>query len=199
MRGQISTLFLVLFIFISALTAVFTGCNQIDQRYFTMLDTLDNNLSQNRELLEIDYKTIENRKQMIEDHLRLVEMFITDTMSAEFGKQLSKYKGVRKVYQKFLNDYSHCYNELEVLEKQAVDLRQSVNEKQLSKEDFKVFYNKEKADGLANLMKSKKLIEPIHSVEPDYQRISRIVAERLTQMAKSNQELDSILKKMIDK
>ena len=54
--------------------------------------------------------------------------------------------------------------------------------------------NKVLLDGMVLYNRSKKIIDPVHSVEPDYQRISRLVHEKLSEKAKENPDLDSALK-----
>jgi len=194
MSGQNSIIILVFATFFSSLMLTTTSCNHIDERYFLMLDSQDLRLKETRELLEVDFVTIQTRKDLIEDHLRLIRVHLKDTINADFGTQLSKYKGLKKVYQRFLSDFTACAEETSVLEKQAGDLRTAVVEREISKEEFKVFYQKEKDDALNNLNRSKNIVEPIFAVEPDYQRISRMVDEKLKAMAES----DTTLAKSLD-
>jgi 23S rRNA A2030 N6-methylase RlmJ len=194
MIGQNSLLFLVLITFFSSLTATISSCNSVDDRYFLMLDSLDYRISETYEILEVDPGTIESRNTLVQDHLRLIKMFLRDSITAEFGMQLTKYKGLGKVYKRFLSQYSDCKLELEMLDSQAADLRQAVYAKELTKEQFKVYYAKEKDDGINNYNRAQKLIKPIYSVEPDYQRISRIVDEKLIRMS----ETDTTLYKVLD-
>ncbi len=194
MSGQNSIIFLVFATFFSSLMLTNTSCNRIDERYFLMLDSQDLRLEETRALLEVDFATIESRKDLIEDHLRLIQVHLKDTITADLGAQLSKYKGLKKVYQRFLSEFTNCTKETSALEKQAEDLRTAVVEREISKEEFKEFYQKEKDDALDNLNRCKKLVEPIFAVEPDYQRISRMVDETLRHMAES----DSTLAKSLD-
>ncbi|MBI1306865.1 MAG: hypothetical protein GC181_09680 [Bacteroidetes bacterium] len=198
MRRQFISLFLLIFTFFSGITVTFTGCSSIDNRYFKMLDTLDNRMVETRKLLLIDYKTIENRRDLIESHLRLIDMYVRDTMTPEFGMQLGKYEGVLKIYKNFLKNYSECLEETEELTEQAEDLRKAVESKEISKDSFKVYYAKETDDQIENMTRVRNLIKPVHSVEPDYQRISRMVNEYLTSLAAKDEDLARILKSLSD-
>jgi hypothetical protein len=194
MKRQNSAIILVIVIFISGFVFATGGCNSIDSRYFTMLDSLDGRLQQTSNLLEIDYQTIKVRQELIDDHLRLIKTYVNDTISADLGMQLTKYKGIKKVYGKFLSEYSACHKEYESLVVQSKNLRTAVQRREITKEDFKIYYLKEKNDGIDNFHRAQKLIQPIHSVEPDYQRISSLVDEKLNTMAKTNPALAQVLK-----
>ncbi|MCB0734218.1 MAG: hypothetical protein H6608_03210 [Flavobacteriales bacterium] len=194
MQRQIRAIIPVFLVFFSSLSIWLAACNSIDERYFERLDSLDNRLDTITAMLQVDGQTIERRKELIEGHIRLVQLHYNDTFSPEFGTFLSKYKGVGKAYKKFTADYSNCLTELESLKKQAADLRQSVEAGTISKDAFKQYYATETADGIALYNRSKNIIDPVHSVEPDYQRISRLVHEKLSEKAKENPDLDSALK-----
>jgi len=172
---------------------VFTGCNSVDEEYTIRLDSLDAALDANEKALEIDFKTIGIREKLIAEHFRLVRNYCTDTMTLEFGNSLTKYKGILKTYRNFISQYPKVYDELKALQKQSNDLRTDTEKGKLSKEDFKSYYAKEMSDAKANLEFSRKLAASIHSLEPEYQRISRMVADALTEQSERNPKLKSIL------
>jgi len=72
-------------------------------------------------------------------------------------------------------------------------LRTDTEKGKLSKDDFKTYYAKEMSDAKANLEFSRKLAAGIHALEPEYQRISRMVADALTEQSERNPKLKSIL------
>lgn len=158
-----------------------------------MLDSLDHHLAETENLLDIDHQTIASRTELIETHLRLIKMHLNEQITGEFGMQLTKYKGVKKVYSRFLSDYDDCKHESSALRTQANNLRLAVGQRQIEKDSFKVYYAREKMDAMNNLNKARKLIQPLHAVEPDYQRISILVDEKLNTMAKTDSTLYHIL------
>ena len=93
----------------------------------------------------------------------------------------------------FINQYPKVYDELKALQKQSNDLRTDTEKGKLSKEEFKSYYAKEMSDAKANLEFSRKLAASIHALEPEYQRISRMVADALTEQSERNPKLKSIL------
>lgn len=179
--------------FLSFNITVFTSCNSVDEEYTARLDSLDAALEANEKVLEIDFKTIGIREKLIAEHFRLVRNYYTDTMTLEFGNSLTKYKGILKTYRNFINQYPKVYDELKALQKQSNDLRTDTEKGKLSKEEFKSYYAKEMSDAKANLEFSRKLAASIHALEPEYQRISRMVADALTEQSERNPKLKSIL------
>ncbi|MBO6515613.1 MAG: hypothetical protein JJ975_03590 [Bacteroidia bacterium] len=170
-----------------------SGCNPIDQRYYTHLDTLENKLMETGQFLSIDVSTISIREQVIFDHMRYIDMFYEGDMPKEFGNSLAKYKGIKKAYKHFLSQYASIFNEMKSLEIQVQNLRQSVDNQELTKEEFKKYYTTELADIEANRLAAEQLAHSIHSLEPEYQRISRTMMTTLDRLAESNDRLREIL------
>jgi len=170
-----------------------SGCNSVDEAYLTRVDTLDQMLESNEKYLLIDYKTIDQRKNLIFTHMSLVKRFYDKTMSEEFGNSMARYKGIYKQYNNFVNQYPGLSDELNELKHQAATLRESVQKKELSKEEFKQYYQKEKLDIKNNLAASEVLSQNIHGLEPDYQRISALIDSELVRIAQKNEDLKAIL------
>jgi len=182
----------------SILITTGSGCKEDKSPYMVRLDSLDAMLDETSTYLLIDYTTIANRREMIFNQMRYINQFYTDTMSQEFANALSKYKGIRKTYARFEKEYPAAYDEMKSLEQQAADLRESINKNELSKEEFKTYYRKEFADIEFNRNRSRILAENIHSLEPDYQRISRIMGTELDRIAETNDKLQSYLKSLYE-
>ncbi len=183
----------IFIITVSSLNIFSTGCNSIDERYYSRLDSLDVKLSQTYQFLQIDVSTIDERNNHIFDHLRYVDMFYVDQMTEEFGNHLAKYKGIKKTYSHFMKEYGKIFNEMKSLKIQAKNLRQAIDHQELTKEEFKVHYATESNDIEANRMAAEQLSASIHSLEPEYQRISRIISEALDRIALSNPRLQDYL------
>ncbi len=165
-----------------------TSCNSVSEEYTTRLDTLDQKLKINAELLSIDFATIETREKAIIKELRYMRKYYDQTYSQELGNNLTKYKGIRKAYSNFIKNYPIVFNEMKALEKQAVDLRISVNNNDIDKPAFKQYYQTELTDVNNNLAFSERITQSIHALEPEYQRISDSVRNVLRELADSNPE-----------
>lgn len=181
-----------------SLNFTFQGCNSVEEGYTTRLDTLDQMLDETSALLQIDFSTIEERKNLIFDHLRYVDQFYDQEMSLEFANGLSKYKGIKKAYTHFTKEYHKIVDRTNVLKKQASDLRTSVEKKELTKEEFKKFYAQEKHNIMENKTDAEHLSSTVLSLEPEYQRISRMVYDELKRIAESNDTLSGYLKNIYE-
>jgi hypothetical protein len=175
--------------------SVSNGCNSIDTAYLTRLDTLDQKLNLTYKYLSIDFVTMQNRELRIARELQHVSKYYDQTYTEELGNNLTKYKGIKKVYSNFLNQYPKRFDELKSLEKQVANLRISVNDGDLSKDQFKEYYQTELNDINFNLQFSEKLNRSIHSLEPDYQRISAEVFSLLSDLAGRNVEYRTVFER----
>lgn len=172
-----------------------SGCNSIDDAYITRLDTLDQKLNLTYKYLSIDFATIQNREIRISRELHHVSKYYDQTYTEELGNNLTKYKGIKKVYSNFLNQYPKRFDELKSLEKQVANLRISVNDGDLSKTQFKEYYQTELNDINSNLQFSEKLNRSIHALEPDYQRISEEAFNILSDLSGRNDEYRTVFER----
>lgn len=173
--------------------SLYTGCNSVDEAYLTRVDSLDMMLEANEKYLLIDFKTISQRKDLIFTHMSLIERYYDHEMSEEFGNSMARYKGIYKQYNNFVKNYPTYSDELASLKHQAATLRESVQKKELTKDEFKQYYQKEKTDIQNNLAASQVLSENIHGLEPDYQRISALVDSELLRISMKNEDLRKLL------
>lgn len=178
----------------------FTQCKNVPKRELMMMDTLDTIIIRTKEYLSYDLITINNRKQRISEDQSLVRRFYRDTIDNELGQTMVKYKGIYKIYNKFIDNYQDVYNEMVASQKQSHALRNSVTDNKLDKEEFKEFYAKEKQIALDNLLIAKDISIHIPEVEPDFQRISRYVEELLLHTSEKliRNSGDSTLRKILD-
>lgn len=184
----------ILSIWVVSFTFFTSGCNSAsNEAYFLRLDTLDNKLTETREFLSIDVATIHSRNELIFNHLSYVDQFYKGEMPEEFGNGLAKYKGIKKNYAHFLKEYEKQFNEMKSLEKQAADLRKAVENKELSKEKFKEYYATELHDVEANRRDAEILNKTIMSLEPDYQRLSKMINDELVRLSLENPKLKAYL------
>ena len=168
------------------------SCNSIDEGYIVRLDSLDQMHLETEQFLTLDMVTIEARKQLIFDHLRLMRQYY-DGQDQTMGRNLTKYKGILKSYTRYLGKHAAAQEEHIALKKQAEDLRTSVLNKEISKAEFKSYYSTEFKDSEINHGEAKVIFEALHSIEPEYQRISRHVSEELHRIAQSDTALAQIL------
>ncbi|MFT5723814.1 MAG: CRISPR/Cas system CSM-associated protein Csm4 (group 5 of RAMP superfamily), partial [Bacteroidia bacterium] len=152
-----------------------TGCNEVNPEYLVRLDSLDEKIVLTEKYLAIDYTTIASREQYITKHLVYMAKYYDRTMTKDFGNNLTKYKAIKKTYANFLNRYSDLVSETKALKTQAADLRTSVTKNQITKAEFKQYYHAESTDIDEHLLFTKRLNQSIHGLEPEYQRISRMV------------------------
>ncbi len=171
-----------------------TGCNTDNSAYVIRLDSLDQKLDLTEEYLRIDYATISAREAIITKQIDYIKEYYDMEISEEFGNSMTRYRGVKKAYSNFLKQYPKAFDELKSLQKQANDLRTSVTKNELTKEEFKTFYKKEMFDTDQNLKFAEGLSKTIHSLEPEYQRISNIVHAELTRIAQTNEGLADRMK-----
>lgn len=164
------------------------GCRDVS-RELIMLDSLDANLLQTAENLNIHKETIEARKKEINKHYTIIKKFYTDTISEEFGNKMQKYKGIMKVYNLFLNEYDHMQLEKSQLTEQVAKLRKSVENRKVNKKEFRIYYDTEKRDIEINLELSKRVGKTVIEVEPEYQRLSKEITEVINGLAIKNPEI----------
>lgn len=172
----------------------FTQCKEVPKRELMMLDTLDTILVRTRENLSIDLITLNNRKERINQDRNLLMRFYRDTVDPELGQMMTRYRGIYKIYGRFIGNYQQVHNDLVTSKKQVETLRNSVRDHKLTKEQFKEYYNNEKEFALANFRRSKEISANIPEVEPDFQRISREVDALLLKVAETDTTLAGILR-----
>ena len=169
------------------------GCRGDISRELIMLDSLDAFLLETSENLNIDKETIAARKKEINKHYTIIKKFYTDTISEDFGNKMQKYKGIMKVYNLFLKEYDHMHNEHTQLSSQVSKLRKSVENGKVSKKEFRVYYDTEKDDIEINLELSKRIGKTVLEVEPEYQRLSKEIADVVKRLSQKNPEINTWL------
>lgn len=171
-----------------------TQCKKAPNRELMMLDTLDTIIKRTEENLKFDLITLNNRKSTIEQDQMLMKRFYRDSITSDMGNKMTRYRGIEKIYERFLDGYQIVYNDMMKSKQQALDLRESVVNDQLTKEEFKQYYTEEKELAEENFERSRQISRNIPEIEPDYQRIAAEVEEWLNKVA----EKDSVLKGVLD-
>jgi hypothetical protein len=169
------------------------GCRGDVSRELIMLDSLDAALLETTANMNIDKETIAARKKEINKHYTIIKKFYTDTISEDFGNKMQKYKGIMKVYNLFLKEYDHMVLEKTQLTEQVAKLRKSVKNGKIDKKEFRVYYDIEKHDIAINLELSRHAGRTVIEVEPEYQRLSKEIAEVINGLAIKNPEIKTWL------
>jgi len=192
LRLQNISVYFLYFVFALSLIQ-HSSCTSVDPTVQRALDSLDAQLIETEQLLAIDYSTIENRKDLISFQLRIAKRFYTEEMSPEVGMNFAKYKGVLKVYSKFVEGYGFVLEEHKALVKQARDLRASMENFELQRSKFKEYYESEKAAAIKNHEKVERVCSAVPKVEPEYQRLSKKITLELYRLAEGNTDLSEAL------
>ena len=173
---------------------IFSSCKEKHPHEMKMLDELLLLVDSTEEALNYDLITLNNRAALIKFQIETFKRFNTETYTLETGLRLDKYKEIYKVYKKFIDGFEPCYNTMKLSEKQIENLRNSVEDNKLTKEEFKKFHQDEKSRALVNLAKARKISKFIPAMEPEFQRLHKEVDAMLNHVAKS----DSTLRRILD-
>lgn len=167
----------------------FAGCGDDHHRELVMIDTLKTMLKETEQNIDIDRQTINLRTEEMSKNFTIVYKFYTDTFDAELGGKMDRYKGILKIYKLFLREEGHINLELAELKKQVETLEKDVKRGKVSKQEFRKYYNTEKADIEANLLLSQRAGKTVQEIEPEYQRLSPIMNLLVQQLAAKNPEV----------
>lgn len=151
------------------------SCSLQFKEEIALVEDLQEKLLANRENIDLDATDFKARVDEIKMNTSFLKVNYTDSISLEFGNQMDKYRGLKKIYQFQSGTLSECQKEQEALEKQLDNLLHDLKKGKLSKEEFKTYYKKEKTDVEQLLDKSKNIEKKLVEVEPEFRRISQWV------------------------
>jgi outer membrane murein-binding lipoprotein Lpp len=161
-----------------------TGCSQ--EIEMEKIGELNRDLAKAEENLNFDSELFINRKAIIESNLQTIQNLYTDTLTLELTNQLERYKVIKKIYSKKLGKYGELSKELEELKTQTANLETDLKNRKFSKEQFKTHLRTERNDIDKLLLESEGLKKSFYELEPDYQRIAKIVDALLASMETEN-------------
>lgn len=151
------------------------SCSLKFNEEIAMVEELQAKLTANRENIDLNPAEFKARLDEIVVNTSFLKVNYKDSVSLEFGNQMDKYRGLKKIYKSQAGLLAECQKEQEALEKQVDNLLHDLKRNKLSKEEFKVYYKKEKEDVEQLLEKSKDIESKLVEVEPEFRRISKWV------------------------
>lgn len=176
-------------IFISAvlfLAGVFQiSCNEAPSPELARIDSLENKLKLIAKNLNVDDELITARSAEMTENMTLIQLHYEEEFTQEMAQKMGRYKAINKVYTKYLSKQEALDKELDVLYNQLKGLRNSIEDKKISREQFKSYYAIEKDAADKLLEETSKFAKVLYEVELDYQRLAPYVDEIITNMDRS--------------
>lgn len=171
------------------LTYFTTGCNK---KYAVESAAIDSLISKNQkamDYLKIDLITINQRKMEMDSQIAVLVKLKPDTSSIEFAMNLEKYKGIFKIYTRFIANYDVVFNKIRFNERQLSGLKNSLMDNKISGYDFKLALAKETEKVNISLADAEAVGHKIYQLEPDYQRLSAYFDPLVVEAIKKYPEL----------
>ena len=169
---KINTSILV-FLLIGLLVSPFIhSCSDKFELESAKLDTLEIHLDAAEKFLNIDVDLFSFRIEQIQDRLAFLEEHKTDTLSSEYKGNMTKYRGILNIYRKNTENYTTLRDQHETLSNDVLVLRSRLENKELSREEFKNQYFDKEAAIIEMREQAKDLTTSLYSVEPDYNRLT---------------------------
>ncbi len=150
-------------------------CSTNDNQQLEVINELKDTLILNQENLAIDISLFRYRIEDIEKTLRNYHNDYNKTISQELGEKLSRYKVLKKIYNKQVSEYEFCTQEQKELTQQLENLYIDVKANRLDKKTFKTFFTKEKNDTYELINRSKGIKRALYEVEPEYIKLEKVL------------------------
>jgi hypothetical protein len=154
------------------LANIVTSCNKKYRVESAAIDSLLNKNQRAMSYLKIDLITINERKIEMDSQISILVKFKPDSSAVEFEMNLEKYKGINKIYSRFIANYDVIFNKIRMNERQLSGLKNSLMDEKISGYDFKLALNKETERVNITLADAETFGHKIYQLEPDYQRLS---------------------------
>ena len=175
-KSKVNPLILVLLIIaVSSCTSKFK--NELD-----LVKTLELRLDSNASRIDLNPADFDARVQEINKNTSVLKNGIKDTITLEFGNQMDKYRTLKKLYSTNAASLRFCKQEQQELENQLRNLRKDLKNNQLSKEEFKTYFIKEKSDVENLIQRSTPIEKSIISIEPEFRRLSKWVYNKIEKL-----------------
>jgi len=189
LKIQVLLIFTILFF----VGITFTECRKKYPVESAAIDSLASKNRKAREYLRIDLITIEARKKEMNGQIAVLKSL--DNLEAEgdeFLLNFNKYKGIAKIYTRFIENYDVIYNRVSFNEKQLSDLKNSLVDNKINGSDFKQALGKINDGVIDNLANAETFGNKIFQLEPDYQKLSAFYTPMVDALAKKYPKLDSL-------
>jgi hypothetical protein len=174
---------------------VLTCLNSCKKKYEVEAAAIDTLISKNKkalDYLQVDLVTINERKKEIAEQLKILDQHKPDTVDAEFFLNYEKYKGILKIYTRFIENYDVIYGRVKYNEKQLAALKNSLIDEKITAAEYKIALGKERDNVNDNLTNAEVFGRRIFQLEPDYQRLSHYFDLKVNSLIKSHPELKPI-------
>ena len=181
---------------ISSFIAMIFIMQSCKNKYAVEVAAIDSLIAKNKktmDYIQIDLITINERRTEMKGQIAILNQIKPDTSGLEFTMNLDKYKGILKVYTRFIENYDVIFNKVRLNDKQLSMLKNSVIDEKISGSDFKLAMNKEKAAIEDNLINAQTFGGRISQLEPDYQRLSSYFDTQIEGLIKQFPELKKVL------
>ena len=162
---------LIILSFIGLLTLSY--CSSYNNQKLEVINKLQDTLRLNQENLAIDIAIFKYRIEEIEKTLRNYHNEYKDTINQDLGLKLSRYKVLKKIYNKQVGEYDFCTQEQKELIQQLENLYIDVKAKRLDKEAFKSYFAQEKYDTHELIKRSKGIKKSLYEIEPEYIKLEK--------------------------
>jgi len=172
-----------------------TCLNACKKKYEVESAAIDTLISKNKkalDFLQVDLVTINERKMEISEQLKMLDQNKLDTLDAEYFLSYEKYKGILKIYTRFIENYDVIFGRVKYNEKQLSSLKNSLLDEKISAADYKIAMAKERDNVNDNLTNAEVFGRRIFQLEPDYQRLSHYFDIKVNAMLKDHPELKPI-------
>lgn len=165
-----------------ALLLTFSSCKSSFSDEIKHVDGLEITLLDNKENFDVDIELFKSRITYIERSLRTFSNDYAHTMPLELGNQLSKFKGLKKIYIKRVGQYENNIKEQSELERQITALKKDLLNASISKEEFLAYVKTESLDIDRLVISTNEVKKSLYEIESEYTRISKELEEELARI-----------------
>lgn len=149
------------------------SCSNKYEQELLHIEALTEKLETSKGNFDLDIPLFESRISYIKSTLRFFRNDYKDTISLELGNNLSRYKAISKIYLKKTGEFRSNEKDQNELELQLSNLKADLLNGKLTKDEFKNYYQTEKADIEKLINSSLSVKKNLYEVEPEYSRITK--------------------------
>jgi vacuolar-type H+-ATPase catalytic subunit A/Vma1 len=190
MKTSLNTLSLL---FLSLIWLI-SGCSESHQVELSKIQQLEDRLDSCQQFINLDAEKLTERADLIDLDLQILKKYLKDTVTQEFGNKMDRYKQIRKIYRTYVTKQGWMRKEYSELKKQLNDLRTSVQKEEINHEQFTTYFETEKQDVSTLFEESKLRSRMVHSVEPEFIRITNLVEPIINEIRSENDVVDTMYK-----
>lgn len=163
------------------------SCKQAKyKKEFTQIDSLEATLKKCEKVLAIDPDKVQKRVEEISADLAFIKENNTDTFTAEIAFVLDEYYAMAKTYKKYLKSYKKFDQEFKELSTQVQNLKASLLNGSISRQQFATYYPKEREDVNRLYTMLEIFAKPLFDIERSYARVKEKVGEYKEQISRKS-------------